>query len=341
MTLPRLDNAVRPPRPRARPRVTPRVRPRIQREQAPEVSVVVPVLDEAGSLRQLQAELAAALANYRHEIIYVDDGSRDESPAVLRDLQLADRRVRVLRQRRTRGKTAAWAAGFARARGELIVTIDADLQDVPAEIPPLLSALAGGADLATAWRRDRRDRAIKRLSSWTFNRVTAAALGLPLHDVNCGLKAFRRECVADLPLSGDMHRFFPVLVADRGFRVVEVPAGHRPRRHGRSKYGIGRALAGPLDLLRVYYLLRWADRPLRFFGAAGLLLWLAALIFGLLALLVPAGNALGRWPELAGPLAAIAALGGLQAFGLGLLAESWGACHPAGRDRLPREADRA
>lgn len=303
-----------------------RVRPRrepigsVSRGRArpiPHLSVVVPVLDEAGSLPALQAELTAALAGERYEIIYVDDGSRDGSFALLRAFHLRDPRVRVVRLRRNRGKTAAWSAGFARASGRIIVTIDADLQDDPAEIPRLLEAIAAGYDLATAWRVNRQDSVDKRLSSWCFNRASALVAGMRIHDLNCGLKVMRREVISAVDLHGDLHRFLPLLAHGKGFQVAEVPVRHRPRRFGRSKYGVGRAVASGLDLLHILLLTRFGGRPLRLFGPIGV----ACLAIAALASLIEAGRAItlgspaGLWP------AACLAMAGTQLLATGLVGE--------------------
>ena len=240
------------------------------------LSVVVPLLNEAESLLLLHAEINAALAGMTlpgdTEIIFVDDGSTDDSPRMLRDLYEADPRVQVIQLRRNFGKSAALAAGFAAARGEFIVTLDADLQDVPAKIPALLAPLLSDeADLVSGWKANRQDPLSKTLPSAIFNRVVRIVSGVPLHDFNCGFKAYRREVVEEVPLYGEMHRYIPVLAHFRGFKVSEVQVPHRPRKYGRSKFGPGRFVRGFFDLLTVVFLTQYTRRPLHLFGLIGLL----------------------------------------------------------------------
>lgn len=238
------------------------------------ISVIVPLYNEKESLAELHAELSEVLdqLHVTSEVVFVDDGSRDGSYGELCRIQQGDSRVRVVRLRRNFGKSAALQAGFQEARGEVIVTLDADLQDCPGEIPRLLEELQGGADLVSGWKRTRRDRLGKRLASVLFNRVTSLLTGVPLHDINCGLKAYRREVIDEIQVYGEMHRYIPVLASYRGFAVGEVAVEHRPRRYGRSKYGPGRLLGGFFDLLTVIILTRYNSKPLHAFGIVGLLL---------------------------------------------------------------------
>lgn len=288
-----------------------------------EVSVVVPVLDEVESLAILHRELTEALEGLGrpYELIFVDDGSRDGSFEALEKLHRGDERVRAVQLRRNFGKAAALAVGFRAARGEVIVTLDADLQDDPAEIPRLLARLEEGYDLVSGWKRRRRDPPAKTLPSRLFNWVTARLTGLPLRDVNSGFKIYRREVVEELHLYGELHRFIPVLAAWRGFRVTEVPVHHRPRRFGRSKYGSARFWRGCLDLLTVLLLTRYTRRPLHLFGGLGLL----ALAGGLGVNLYLAGLWLaGARPIGTRPLLAFGVLSvlvGVQFLSLGLLSE--------------------
>jgi glycosyltransferase involved in cell wall biosynthesis len=240
------------------------------------ISVVVPLLNEAESLRPLHAVIDAALAGIAvsggAEIIFVDDGSTDGSMAVLRELYAADPRVQVIQLRRNFGKSAALAAGFVAAQGEYIVTLDADLQDVPAEIPSLLAPLlTDDADLVSGWKADRQDPLSKTLPSAIFNRVVRIVSGVPLHDFNCGFKAYRREVVEEVPLYGEMHRYIPVLAHFRGFKVAEVQVPHRARKFGRSKFGPSRFIRGFFDLLTVVFLTQYTRRPLHLFGLIGLI----------------------------------------------------------------------
>ncbi len=239
----------------------------------PTITAVVPVYNECGTLEQLHAELSAQLeqAASMHEIIFVDDGSRDGSAAVLDRLAQTDSRTRVLRFRNNRGKAEALNVGFGAARGDIVVTLDADLQDRPSELPRLLEAL-DGYDMVSGWKQFRNDPVGKTLPSKFFNWVTRRASGLDLHDFNCGFKAYRAEVVQELDLYGEMHRFIPVLAASRGFRVREIPVEHAPRVWGRSKYGFSRLFKGAYDLLTVVLLTRYETRPMHFFGTIGLFL---------------------------------------------------------------------
>jgi glycosyltransferase involved in cell wall biosynthesis len=247
------------------------------------LSVVIPVYNEVESLPELHAELVRVLDDlgWGWEVVYVDDGSRDGSDRVLGELAARDPRVRGVSFRRNFGKAAALAAGFRLARGVWVATMDADLQDDPAELPRLIAALEGGHDLVTGWKRNRRDPLSKRAPSRLFNAVTAAVSGVRLHDFNCGLKLYRREVVDSIPVYGELHRFLPALAYWQGFRVAEVPVHHRPRRYGRSKYGAARFVNGFLDLLSAAFLSTSALKPLHLFGRIGLLCLALGVVIGL------------------------------------------------------------
>jgi glycosyltransferase involved in cell wall biosynthesis len=288
----------------------------------PVISVVVPVYDEELTVTPLYEELAAALAQLGRpwETVFVDDGSTDGSFAALTRLHARYENVRVVRLRRNFGKATALAAGFAQAAGEVVVTIDADLQDDPGEIPRLLAKLDEGFDLVSGWKTNRRDPRRRRLLSKLFNVVTGRISGLRLHDLNCGLKAYRANVLEDLRIYGELHRFLPVLAHYRGFRVAELPVNHRPRVHGRSRYGPERYLRGFLDLLTVTFIGRYRHRPLHLFGGLGLLLGIAG--FGVLVYLTvlkATGEAIGHRPLLL--LGVLLVVVGLQLFSLGLLSE--------------------
>ena len=288
-----------------------------------EVSVVLPVLDEVQSLGVLYHELTEVLEGLGrpYELIFVDDGSRDGSFEKLEKLHRSDDRVRVFRLRRNFGKAAGLAVGFREARGEVVVTLDADLQDDPAEVPRLLARLEDGYDLVSGWKRERQDPRSKTLPSRLFNWVTGRLTGLRLHDFNSGFKVYRREVVDELRLYGELHRFIPALAAWRGFRVDEVPVHHRPRQFGRSKYGSARFWRGCLDLLTVLFLTRYTRRPLHLFGGLGLLAWSAG--FGvnlyLTGLWVAGVRPIGSRPLLA--FGVLMMLVGIQFFSVGLLSE--------------------
>jgi glycosyltransferase involved in cell wall biosynthesis len=291
-------------------------------ETRPEISVVVPLYNEADSLPELHAALEAALRSHaaRCEMIFVDDGSTDDSFARLADLREADRRVKVIRFRRNQGKAAALAAGFREAQGAIIVTLDADLQDDPKEIPRFLQKLEEGYDLVSGWKAIRNDPRSRRLLSAVFNRVTSALTGVKLHDLNCGFKAYRRAVTEELRLYGELHRFIPALASWRGFRIGEIEVEHHPRRYGRSKYGPERIPRGFFDLLTVLMLTRYTTRPLHLFGFLGLILGLTG--FGIVAYL-SVGWLFGRW--IAGRplliLGTLMAIAGVQLVSFGLLAE--------------------
>jgi glycosyltransferase involved in cell wall biosynthesis len=288
-----------------------------------ELSVVVPVLDEVDSLPTLYRELTDVLEplGRPYELLFVDDGSHDGSFATLEKLHRSDDRVRVIQHRRNFGKAAALQSGFRAARGDVVVTLDADLQDDPAELPRLLQHLEDGYDLVSGWKHDRQDPASKTVPSRLFNRVTAWLTGVQLRDFNSGYKAYRREVVEELRLYGELHRFIPALAAWRGFRVDEVPVHHRPRRFGRSKYGSARFWRGSLDLLTVLFLTRYTRRPLHLFGSLGLLAWAAggAINLYLAALWLAGVRPIGNRPLLA--FGILGMLVGLQFFCLGLLSE--------------------
>jgi glycosyltransferase involved in cell wall biosynthesis len=306
------------------------------------VSVVVPLWDEAESLPQLYCEITAALDAYDpeggYEIIFVDDGSTDGSPRVLRELFERDRRVQVIQFRRNFGKSAALAAGFAAACGRAVVTLDADLQDVPAEIPALLAPIERDqADLVSGWKTERQDPLSKRLPSAIFNRVVRLVSGVPLHDVNCGFKAYRREVVEEVRLYGELHRYIPVLAHFRGFRVAEVRVPHRPRRHGRSKFGATRFFRGFFDLLTVVFLTQYTRRPLHLFGMLGAIIFaLGFLIDAYLAVdKLVFGNPIGHRPLLT--LGVLLIIVGSQFVVFGLLGEMIAHQAQAGADRSTQD----
>lgn len=236
------------------------------------LSVVIPALNEADSLPQLIGELNAVAKTHGYELqtIIVDDGSRDGTWKVIESLAADDPRLLGIRLRRTFGKAAALSAGFHAADGERIVTLDADLQDNPAEIVNLLAKLDEGFDVVSGWKRERFDPWHKVLPSRVFNWLVSNLMGVHLHDHNCGLKAYRREVMHEIRLYGELHRFVPVLAAAKGFRVGEVVVGHRPRKFGKSKYGVSRLSKGLLDLLTVKFLVGYGERPQHMLGTVGL-----------------------------------------------------------------------
>jgi glycosyltransferase involved in cell wall biosynthesis len=286
------------------------------------ISVVVPLLNEERSLEPLYAEIAAALEHQGDdfEVIFVDDGSSDGSMSVLTRLHEEIPNVVVVHLRRNFGKAAALQAGFFEARGDVLVTIDADLQDDPAEIPKLLAKLDEGFDLVSGWKTRRNDPLVRRLFSRLFNWSTGVVSGVRLHDVNCGLKAYRAEVLQGMRLYGELHRFIPVLAAYRGFRVAEIPVNHRARQHGHSRYGPERYLRGFFDLLSVTFMGRYRHRPLHLFGGLGVLMGaLGFIILTYLSVLWFWGNGIGHRPLLT--LGVLLMVVGIQFVSLGLLSE--------------------
>lgn len=293
------------------------------------ISVVIPALNEAESLPQLAAELkeVATQHNLLIDALIVDDGSTDGTWEVIRELAATDARFSGIRLRRNFGKASALAAGFAAVRGAVIATMDGDLQDDPREIPKLLSKLDEGYGTVSGWKRKRRDPWHKIWPSRIFNLAVRWLTGVKLHDVNCGLKCYQREAVEEVALYGELHRFIPILAEAKGFRAGEVEVNHRPRAHGRSKFGTRRFVRGFLDLLTVKFLTGYGTRPLHLFGGTGLLflvLGAAGLLY--LAVLWLAGKGpIGTRPLLA--YSVMAALLGGQMVAMGFLAELFIAYH--------------
>lgn len=284
------------------------------------VSVVVPLYNESPTLVALYDELSVALEGRNWEVVYVDDGSTDDSYRELVRLHEIHSNVRVVRLRRNFGKAAALSAGFQAAAGEIVITIDADLQDDPAEIPQLLAALDEGYDLVSGWKNGRRDSFARRVFSKVYNGATGFVTGVRLHDMNCGLKAYRAEVLRSVRLYGEMHRFVPVLAHHLGFRTTEIPVHHRPRVAGKSRYGLERYARGFFDLLTVAYLGRYRHRPLHFFGGIGLLLGAFGTVILLYLTVIKIGGAgIGQRPLLM--LGVLLFLVGVQFFSLGLVGE--------------------
>lgn len=239
-----------------------------------DISVVVPLYNEEESIPLLYEKLTTSLDEYGrpYEMIIVDDGSTDTSFTLLRNLAREDARLRIIRFRRNFGQTAAFSAGFDHARGEVVITIDADLQNDPYDIPKLMERVDAGYDIVSGWRKDRQDRFLDRkLPSIIANRLISNVTDVRLHDYGCSLKAYRREILQDVQLYGELHRFIPALASQVGGTVTEVPVNHYARQFGTSKYGISRTIRVMLDLITVWFLGRYATRPLHVFGTMGLL----------------------------------------------------------------------
>jgi glycosyltransferase involved in cell wall biosynthesis len=291
--------------------------------QGPEVSVVVPLLNEQDNIGPLYEQITQTLTDvYDYEIIFVDDGSSDNSFNVLTKLQKADAGMRVICFRKNFGQTAALSAGFAHARGKVIVAIDADLQNDPADIPKMLAKLDEGFDVVSGWRKKRHDNAVTRLlpskiANWLIAKIT----GVKLHDFGCTLKVYRREVLAEIKLYGEMHRFIPALASWSGARIAEMVVNHRPRTAGTAKYGLGRTFKVILDLITVKFLGAFSTKPIYIFGGLGLVSGLGAVVSGLVVLYQKFAHnfSMNRNPLLT--LTAVCILATIQFILMGLLAE--------------------
>jgi glycosyltransferase involved in cell wall biosynthesis len=253
----------------------------------PELSIIIPVRNELPNIKPVYDELTDTLGRFgrSYEIIIIDDGSTDDSFEILSALQARDPRLRLIRFRRNFGQTAAFAAGFAYARGRLVVTSDGDMQNDPRDIPAMVALIDKGNDIVCGWRKDRKDKFFsRRLPSMLANKLISWATGVPLHDYGCSLKVFRTEIVKPLRLYGEMHRFLPAIASQLGVQIAELPVNHRARTAGHSKYGLSRTIRVVLDLVTVKFLLSYSTRPLQIFGLMGVLtgglgtaitLWLA------------------------------------------------------------------
>jgi len=293
------------------------------KEQRPQVSVVAPLLDEQDNIRPLYDQITQSLAGkYSYEIIFVDDGSTDDSFKILAEIQKADDAVHVIRFRRNFGQTPALSAGFAHARGEIIVALDADLQNDPADIPKMIEKLNEGYDVVSGWRKKRHDKLVTRLipsrmANWLISRIT----GVKLHDYGCTLKAYRKEVLDETNLYGEMHRFIPAHASWSGARIAEIVVNHRPRVAGEAKYGLARTWKVLLDLITVKFLGSYSTKPIYIFGGLGLLSTLGAIAFGLIVLYQKIVNnfSMNRNPLLT--LTAVLMISTIQFILMGLLAE--------------------
>ena len=285
-------------------------------------SVVVPLYNEEESLVELHRRLTLALQSLsdKFEIIFVDDGSTDNSFAVLKTLHEKDDRVKVIRFRKNFGKSPALSAGFKEAQGEIIITLDADLQDLPEEIPALVQKIEAGYDLVSGWKFKRKDPFIRKIASRLFNRVTSFYTGMKLHDFNCGLKCYRREVIDELDLYGELHRYIPAIANWKGFKVGEVKVDHHPRIHGKSKFGSERYLRGLFDLLTVIMLTKYPEKPLHFFGLLGTILSFSGLAINIyLGIVRLSGKWIGNRPLLL--LGILLLILGVQFIFFGLMGE--------------------
>jgi glycosyltransferase involved in cell wall biosynthesis len=301
------------------------------------LTILVPVMDEEGNLPELYGRLTRSLTNIGlpFEIIFVDDGSRDETWNLISNLSASDPRVIGLRHRRNFGKAQALSNGFSVARGDVIVTMDGDLQDDPDELPNFLAMLDQGYDLVSGWKQRRQDPLGKTAPSRVFNWTVRKTTGVQLHDFNCGFKAYRREVTSSIRLYGELHRFTPVLASAEGFRIGELPVKHHARKWGSSKYGWSRLTKGFLDLFTVIFLTQYRQRPMHLFGLPGLVSMMIGIVIGLWLTFerLVLDHSIGTRPALL--LAVLLVVIGAQFFGLGLLGE-----FQAHRSNAPLSAQR-
>ncbi len=287
------------------------------------ISIVIPLYNEVESLNELYQQINEVVkANkYNYEIIFVDDGSDDGSLDVLKKLRQKDKNVKIISFRRNYGKSAALAVGFEHAKGDVVITMDADLQDDPREIPNLLKKLNEGYDLVSGWKKKRYDPITKTIPSKIFNFTVSALTGIKIHDFNCGLKAYRKSVTQDIKVYGELHRYLPVLAHWAGYKIGEVVVQHHPRKYGKTKFGISRFLKGFLDLLTVLFTTRYFKRPLHLFGTVGLFVFLLG--FGItvyLSLLkIIEGIALSNRPLFI--LGVMLTIVGVQFISIGLIGE--------------------
>lgn len=287
------------------------------------LSIIIPLYNEEKSLNELNDAIMSVMLqlNKSYEIIYIDDGSTDDSFSVLQKLYENNPSIKIYQFRKNFGKSAALSYGFQKARGQFVITMDADLQDDPREIPALLDKLNQGYDLISGWKKVRRDPFVKRQTSKLFNYITSKVVGKRLHDFNCGLKAYKNEVVKNTKIYGQMHRYIPVLAHWNGFKIGEIPVKHHPRKYGVTKFGPSRFFAGLLDLITVYFLNRYNKRPLHLFGSIGIITLISGLLICLYLALywIFIQSSLSNRPLLF--LGVLLTIVGVQFVSLGLLGE--------------------
>lgn len=286
-------------------------------------SIIIPIKDEDGSLPFIYRETTDVLHKLKkpYEIIFVDDGSTDDSYRVLRSIHKIDSKTKIIKFHANYGKSEALSAGFRQAKGTVIITMDADLQDDPHDIPNLLKELQKGYDVVCGWRKKRKDTFVKKISSFLFNRGTKLLTGVQIHDFNCGLKVYKKQVCESIFIHGELHRFIPILAAKQKFKITEVPVHNRPRRFGKSKFGLERSWRGVIDLLTTIFITDYASKPAHFFGKIGLAFFFTG--FGMDAYVtyikLTTGSTQERLPLLlAGILCMVL---GIQLLSTGLIAE--------------------
>ena len=286
------------------------------------ISIVVPLLDEEESVRPLLNEINKALLNkgIQYEVLFIDDGSKDNSLKIIKELNAQNKKIKYFSFQKNYGKSAAMQIGFTHASGDAIITMDADLQDDPAEIMNLLKKLDEGYDLVSGWKKKRQDPIIKKFSSRFFNFITRVMTGIKIHDFNCGLKAYRKDVVKNIKVYGELHRYIPVLAKWQGYKISEIVVKHHPRRYGKTKFGISRFFKGFIDLITVLFATRYIKRPMHFFGFLGAFAFIIGLgVNGYLTYQWIIGIPLSNRPMLF--LGMLLIIVGVQFFSIGLLGE--------------------
>ncbi|MFC2149863.1 glycosyltransferase family 2 protein [Calditrichota bacterium] len=304
------------------------------------LSVVIPFFNEEGSLEELHKRLADVCTGdlQAAEFIFIDDGSSDKSNAIIVGLKNKDPRIRLITFRRNMGKSEALAIGFKQARGEYVATMDADLQDDPAELPGLIDQIEDGYDLVSGWKKVRHDPITKTIPSKLFNAATARLSGVYLHDFNCGLKMYRNQVIKEVVIYGERHRFIPMLAHERGFRVGEKVVKHHRREHGKTKFGAYRFIAGFFDFITLWFRMKYLSKPMHLFGTLGLISLLIGVgIIGYLSIGWFMGIWIGNRPILL--IGVLAVVTGVQLFTMGLLSEMIAERSPHGDPPLREDSD--
>lgn len=286
-----------------------------------DLSFVIPVFNEEKSLKEIHQKILENIGNKSYEIIFIDDGSTDDSYRILQEIKISDDNVQIIKFRRNFGKSAALQTGFSKAKGDILFTLDADLQDEPSEIPKFIEKINEGFDLVTGWKKHRKDPITKTIPSKLFNLVTSIIFKLRLHDYNCGYKAYKNEVAKSISVYGELHRYIPALVKAKGYKICEIPVKHHKRKFGKSKYGAKRLLRGFLDLLTVMMITKYERSPLYLFGLGGTLISFLGLIVTLYLTIGKLffGMALSNRPLLF--LGVLLIVVGVQLISIGLLGE--------------------
>lgn len=284
------------------------------------ISLVIPAYNEEKNIRPLYREIKKSLKNFNYEIIFVNDGSTDDTEPIIRRISEKDKKVKIISYNKNKGKSFALSRGFKRAKNNLIVTLDCDLQDDPKEIPELIKKMKN-YDMLVGWRKKRKDFILKKFSSKIYNKMTSLITGIKLHDMNSGLKVLKKKVIKDINLYGGFHRYLPVLAANEGYRVGEVVVNHRERKYGKAKYSFSRILTGWLDLMTIKFLFLFSDSPLHFFGTLGMIVFGIGFLINLYLLYVKyfLNELIGERPLLI--LGVLLIIFGAQTFFMGLLGE--------------------